>query len=104
VLWGWLKMVRKATVMLLEMAENDVSSFWETVARECLNRMSEDEVRCMALENDWLGEGDFEDDDELVCADCREPKTDWVEAGPNFRLCEDCCNQRIAEEGQNDDS
>jgi hypothetical protein len=54
-------MVRKATVMLLEMAEQE-SSFWETIARECLNQMSEDEVRCMALDNDWLGETEVDDD------------------------------------------
>ena len=47
---------------LLEMAEsNDLS--WETIARECLEFMSEDAVRSMAEVNDWIEEDeDYEEE------------------------------------------
>ena len=47
---------------LLEMAEsNDLS--WETIARECLEFMSEDDVRSMAEVNDWIEEDeDYEEE------------------------------------------
>lgn len=53
-------MAREATCELIEMAEIGVLS-WETIARECLQYMSEDEVRDMAESNDWI---DSEDDEE----------------------------------------
>ena len=53
-------MPRYATCKLLEMAENESIS-WETIARECLEFMSEDDVRSMAEANDWI---DYSDDDE----------------------------------------
>ena len=48
-------MVRYATCKLLEMAESNCLS-WETIARECLEFMSEDDVRSMAEANDWIDE------------------------------------------------
>ena len=53
-------MARSATCELIEMAENGMIE-WETIARECLQYMSEDEVRDMAESNDWI---DSEDEDE----------------------------------------
>lgn len=46
-------MAREATNELIDMAENGAIS-WETIARECLQYMSEDEVRDMAESNDWI--------------------------------------------------
>ena len=46
-------MVRYATCKLLEMAESNCLS-WETIARECLEFMSEDDVRSMAESNGWI--------------------------------------------------
>lgn len=56
-------MARSATCELIEMAENGGIS-WETIARECLQYMSEDEVRDMAESNDWIDSEDDEEDDE----------------------------------------
>ena len=57
-------MAREATCELIEMAENGEIS-WETIARECLQYMSEDEVRDMAESNDWIDlEEDFEEEDD----------------------------------------
>ena len=53
-------MARDATCELIEMAENGMIA-WESIARECLQYMSEDEVRDMAESNDWI---DLEDDEE----------------------------------------
>lgn len=53
-------MAKEATCELIEMAELGVLS-WEMIARECLQYMSEDEVRDMAESNDWI---DSEDDSE----------------------------------------
>lgn len=50
-------MSREATNTLIELAEEDALN-WEGIARECLQRMSEDEVRKMAEEMDWLPECD----------------------------------------------
>lgn len=36
---------------------------WETVARECLARMTDQDVEDMALECDWLEDEDYSDDD-----------------------------------------
>ena len=55
-------MARYATCKLLEMAENESLS-WETIARECLEFMSEDDVRSMAEANDWIE--DPEEDEDL---------------------------------------
>lgn len=54
-------MAREATCELIDMAENGAIS-WETIARECLQRMSEDDVRDMAESNDWIDAGDDEED------------------------------------------
>lgn len=40
----------------------------------------------------------FATDDELICNDCRIAHERWAEEAPNFRLCVDCANERIAEE------
>ena len=57
-------MVRDATCELIEMAENGMIT-WETIARECLQYMSEDEVRDMAESNDWINSEDDEEDEDL---------------------------------------
>ena len=46
-------MVRKYTNALIELAEEGAVN-WEGIARECLQRMSEDDVKEMAEEMDWL--------------------------------------------------
>jgi len=58
-------MAREATCELIDMAENGAIS-WETIARECLQYMSEDDVRDMAESNDWIDaeEASEEEDDE----------------------------------------
>ena len=45
--------MRTATCKVIELVENDVLS-WETVARECLQYMSEDDVADMANSCNWL--------------------------------------------------
>ena len=57
-------MTREATRELIEMAEIGILS-WETIARECLQYMSEDEVRDMAESNDWIDPEDDEEDEDL---------------------------------------
>lgn len=52
-------MARKATCQLIDMCEKGILS-WETIARECLQYMSEDDVRDMAECNDWI---EIEDDE-----------------------------------------
>ena len=56
-------MAREATCELIDMAENGAIS-WETIARECLQYMSEDDVRDMAESNDWIDAEDDEEDSE----------------------------------------
>ena len=57
-------MAREATCELIEMAETGALS-WETIARECLQYMSEDEVRDMAESNFWIdSEEDSEEEDD----------------------------------------
>ena len=53
-------MARKYTNKLIELAEYGAIS-WEGIARECLQRMSEDDVKKMAQEMDWLEDEDEED-------------------------------------------
>ena len=45
--------MRTATCKVIELVENSVLS-WETVARECLQYMSEDDVADMANSCNWL--------------------------------------------------
>lgn len=54
-------MAKEATCELIEMAEIGILS-WETIARECLQYMSEDEVRDMAESNDWIDPEDEDDE------------------------------------------
>lgn len=56
-------MAREATNELIDMAEIGAIS-WETIARECLQYMSEDKVRDMAESNDWIDDDDEEDSEE----------------------------------------
>ena len=44
---------RSITEKIIELAEEGVLS-WETIARECLQEMSEDDVADMANTCDWL--------------------------------------------------
>lgn len=55
-------MPREFTNKLICNIENYLVS-WESVARECLKRMSEDDVREMALDMDWVEECEFSDDE-----------------------------------------
>ena len=55
--------VREATCKLLEMAENGQIS-WETIARECLQYMSSDDVKDMAESNDWIEDEEEEDEED----------------------------------------
>lgn len=55
-------MARSATCELIEMAENGMIA-WESIARECFQYMSEDEVRNMAEYNDWIDSEDDEEDE-----------------------------------------
>lgn len=48
-------MPREITAKLIDQAEAGVLN-WEGIARECLQRMSEDDVREMAEDMDWLPE------------------------------------------------
>lgn len=63
-------MEREATCKVLDLAEYGSLS-WEAIARECLERMSEDDVADMAHELDWFNddededEGDDEDEDDF---------------------------------------
>lgn len=52
-------MSRTATCKLLERAECGELS-WEGIARECLQRMSEDEVKDMGEDMTWLEDPDDE--------------------------------------------
>ena len=53
-------MVRECTNKLIEFAEN-ASISWEDIARECLARMSEDDVKAMC--EDVFDDVVYEDDD-----------------------------------------
>ena len=45
--------MRSITLKVIELVENGVLD-WETVAHECLQNMSEDDVADMAFSCDWL--------------------------------------------------
>lgn len=47
--------MKTVTNKIIELAENGVLS-WETIARECLQEMSEDDVADMANTCEWLDE------------------------------------------------
>ena len=55
-------MPRKYTNLLIELAEQGAVN-WQGIARECLQRMSEDEVKDMVIDMEW---NDCEEDDEEV--------------------------------------
>lgn len=61
-------MPRKYTNRLIERAEEGVVN-WQGIARECLARMSEDEVKDMVREMEWNDCDDDEDVDEVVDED-----------------------------------
>ena len=54
-------MSREFTNKLIHNAEFNLVS-WESIVRECLNRMSEDDVKEMALDMDWVEECEFDDE------------------------------------------
>ena len=73
-------MNRDATCQVIDLAEKGSLS-WESIARECLQYMSEDDVKDMAESNDWIDDDDeiWEDDedddydeDEHECCICHE--------------------------------
>lgn len=39
---------------------------------------------------------DEQDDAEQKCADCLEQFEEWAEEAPQFRLCHECCAERVA--------
>jgi DNA-binding IclR family transcriptional regulator len=55
-------MTRETTLELIEAAE-ELPSFWESIARACLAYLSEDAVRDICREYEWLHHED-EDEDE----------------------------------------
>lgn len=61
-------MPRKYTNRLIERAEEGAIN-WQGIARECLARMSEDEVKDMVREMEWNDCDDDEDVDEDVDED-----------------------------------
>lgn len=63
-------MCREATCKVIELVKDGVLS-WEAIARECLARMSEDEVADMAHELEW-----FDDDEEEKVEDDEEEDVD----------------------------
>lgn len=54
--------IRKVTCHLLDLADEGALS-WETLARECLAYMSEDEAEDMARVADWLPAEEDEEDE-----------------------------------------
>jgi len=50
--------MRSITNKIIELAENG-SLDWETIARECLQEMSEDDVADMANTCEWLDDEDY---------------------------------------------
>lgn len=56
-------MTRKATCKLIEMAQDGILT-WETIARECLSAMSEDEVANMHLYREIEIEEEEEEEEE----------------------------------------
>ena len=55
-------MPREFTNKLIHNAENYLVR-WESIARECLSRMSEDDVKEMALDMGWVKECEFCDNE-----------------------------------------
>lgn len=64
-------MNREVTCKVLDMAENGLLN-WETIARECLEYMSEDDVRDMAESNDWIEDESDLEVEEHECCICHE--------------------------------
>ena len=58
-------MVRKCTNKLIEAIEDYNVVSWETVARECLARMSETEVENMCFETGFIDVDEDEDEDDI---------------------------------------
>jgi len=61
-------MPRKYTNRLIERAEEGAVN-WQGIARECLARMSEDQVKDMVIDMEWNDCDDDEDVDEVVDED-----------------------------------
>ena len=58
-------MPRKYTNRLIELAEEGAVN-WQGIARECLQRMSEDDVKTMMVEMEWNDCDDEEDDEDNI--------------------------------------
>lgn len=54
--------MRTVTNKVIELAENGILT-WETIARECLQNMSEDDVADMASTCEWLDDEEDEEDE-----------------------------------------
>lgn len=63
-----MRQPRETTNKIINLAVDGVLS-WETIARECLSYMSEDDVDDMATSNEWV---DSEEDEELDTSDLLE--------------------------------
>jgi hypothetical protein len=76
-------MPRKYTNLLIELAEEGAVN-WQGIARECLQRMSEDEVKNMVIEMEWNdcvdNDEDEEDDEEADEDDIPQWMKDYVES------------------------
>ena len=70
--------VRDYTTKLLDDCEMGTIS-WESVARECLSYMSEDDVKDMAISAGFLDEDENEDDDYDELEEAKEMKTESEE-------------------------
>jgi hypothetical protein len=70
----------EATCKIIDLAEDFVLS-WEAIARECLTRMSEDEVADMGHELGWL-----DDDEEEVEEEEEEVEDDDLQRQAHVKL------------------
>ena len=81
-------MSREATCKVIALAEDGALS-WEAIARECLARMSEDEVAGMGHELDWIDDDDEEEeveDDEEDSGDLQRQAHVKLADGREFGL------------------
>ena len=76
-----------STCKVIALAEDGVLN-WESIARECLSRMSEDEVAGMSYECGWLDDGKEEEveDDEEDSGDLRRQAHVKLADGREFGL------------------
>lgn len=72
-------MPRKYTNRLIELAEEGAVN-WQGIARECLQRMSEDQVKDMVIDMEWNDCDDEEVDEEVDEDDIPQWMNDYVES------------------------